>query len=356
MSPLLLIFLIFLLGPTSCSTRHNNNINIYSSTLIQFSSLAWDPIAKHFVAGSTLGPAVYAIPEAGIVKCLFSEPFFNSSGVSATVVAVDHIRRRLIVGFSNRSSVAAYDLESYRRIVAVSLPELDDGLGGVTMDLESGEVFVSSAHRGVVLKVGVEGDRWKVIAEFKIPNNQGLGGLVHTSQGYIITVQPTTKKIFKVDSVKRTVEEILSGDSGNYRLAPAPHAITLRTNLSAVVATNHALASIKSDNTWEQAYTTDIIKHKHEKTVVALAMRGGKTFALMKSQESYWIEEVFWGMSFLVKLTLWILLFVSLLWFLVKLTLMWKWNGKDKYPITPYGHWAWPPIEWPAICCWFQKK
>lgn len=193
MSPLLLIFLIFLLGPITCSARHNNNnninININSSTLIQFSSLAWDPIAQHFVAGSALGPAVYAIPEAGIVKCLFSEPFSNSSGVSATAVAVDHVRRRLIVAFSNRSSVAAYNLESYMRIFAVSLPELDDGLGGVAVDLESGEVFVSSAQRGVVLKVGVEGDRWKVIAEFKIPNNQGLGGLVHTSQGYIITLQ-----------------------------------------------------------------------------------------------------------------------------------------------------------------------
>lgn len=36
----------------------------------QFFSLAWDLIASHFVAGSTLGPAGYAIPEAGTIKYL----------------------------------------------------------------------------------------------------------------------------------------------------------------------------------------------------------------------------------------------------------------------------------------------
>ena len=142
MSFLLFISLFFLLNPTPCSAHQSISIN--SSTLLQFSSLAWDPISQHFVVGSTLDPSVYAIPEAtGTVKCLLSEPSSNRSGVSVTAVAVDHIRQRLIVAFANRSSVAAYDLKSYKKIFEVLMPELNGDPSGVAVDLESGEVFVS---------------------------------------------------------------------------------------------------------------------------------------------------------------------------------------------------------------------
>ena len=160
MAPLFFIFLVFLLSSTPYSAGRSININISSSTLLQFSSLAWDPIAQHFVAGSNLDSAVYAIPETGTVKCIISKPSSNNSitGISTTAVAVDHVHQRLIVAFSNHSSVAAYDLKSYRRIYAMPLPQLDGAPSGVVVDLESGEVLVSSASRGVLLKVGPYGD------------------------------------------------------------------------------------------------------------------------------------------------------------------------------------------------------
>jgi hypothetical protein len=145
--------------------------------------------------GSISGPNVYAIPDVGMAKCLISEPSSNGSNISVTAVAIDHIRHRLIVAFSNHSStVAAYDMKSYRTIFTVPLPEMNGAPSGVAVDLKSGDVFVSSSKRGVVLKVGSEGERRKVISKFKVSDDGGLGGLVHTSHGYIITVQVRYRK------------------------------------------------------------------------------------------------------------------------------------------------------------------
>jgi hypothetical protein len=209
MSPFMLLSLVFLLAPAACFPRHVININ--SSVALELSSLAWDPVTGRFVAGSISGPNVYAIPDVGEVKCLVSEPSPNSSGVWVSAVAIDHILHRLIVIFSNNSStVAAYDMKSYGRIFAVPLPELDGVLSGVAVDMKSGDVFVSSSRRGVVLKVGSGGGKRKVISEFKISDDEGLGGLVHTSNGYIITVQVRSTYIITSQRYTSINESLIS--------------------------------------------------------------------------------------------------------------------------------------------------
>ncbi|XP_078148485.1 uncharacterized protein LOC144543908 [Carex rostrata] len=290
MCPLLLFSLIFLLvlNTTPCSARHIININ-YTTTL-QFSSLVWNPTAQHFVAGSAIGPTIYAISDEGTVECLISEPFFNSSGVSVTALAVDQIRLRLIVVFSNPSFVFAYDLKSYRRICAVRLSELDGVPGGVVVDLNSGEVFVSSARRGVVLKVGLQRDSKKEISEFKISGDKGLGGIVYLSHGYIIVLQTTTGKILKLNTTDGTVKEVLPRDS-SMPLAPSGQAIVLQTEKSIVVATNHSLLIIESDdNSWARGVAIKNKRMKMEEeemvNVVAVAMREGENvYVLVNSHK-----------------------------------------------------------------------
>ncbi|KAF3332913.1 hypothetical protein FCM35_KLT02490 [Carex littledalei] len=278
MVPLFLLSLLFLLVIGASSAHHVISIN--SSTL-QFSSLAWDPTAHHFVAGSAMDPTVYAITDEGTVKCLLSEPSSNNSGDSVTALTVDQIRLRLIVAFSNPSSVSAYDLKSYRRIYAVPLPELDGSPGGVVVDLKSGEVFVSSARRGIVLK--------------------GLGGIVYLKHeylihGYILVLQTRTGKIFKVDTVDGTVNEVLSRDS-SMPLAPSGHAIALQIEKFVVVATNHSVLLIKNDkNRWARAAIVNKMKMEEGKIVMALAMREGENvYVLVNSPKGYMIEEAVLG-------------------------------------------------------------
>lgn len=186
MSTLVLLSLLFLLGPTASSARHV--ITFRSSTPLQPSSLEWDPIAQHFVVGSAAGPSIHAISDAGVVEHLLSDPTATGVDASVSSVAVDRKRSRLIVAFSDPSSVAAYDLKSLERIFAVALPEMDTNPGGVAVDLSSGEVFVSSTLRGVVWKVGLDG-AVGALSESKNFADLGLGGIVHVSRGYLLVVQ-----------------------------------------------------------------------------------------------------------------------------------------------------------------------
>lgn len=159
-----------------------------------------------------MSPTVYAIDDEGMVKCLLSEPSSNRSDVSVTALAVDQIRLRLIVAFSNPPSISAYDLKSYKRIYKMSLPELDGAPSGIVVNLESGEVFVSSARRMVVLKVGPYGDTLqkfvlsarikllnnisnnhtlgkRIISELNISSDEGLSGILYLDHGYILVLQ-----------------------------------------------------------------------------------------------------------------------------------------------------------------------
>ncbi|KAF3320373.1 hypothetical protein FCM35_KLT22024 [Carex littledalei] len=282
MCSLLLLSLIFLLvlNTTPCSARHIININ--SSTTLQFSSLVWDPTAQHFVAGSAMGPTVYAISDEGTVKCLLSEPSFNSSGVSVTALAVDQIRLRLIVAFSNPSSVTAYDLKSYRRIYA------------------------------------------------------GLGGIVYLSHGYILVLQKTTGKILKVDTKDGTVKEVLPRDS-SMPLAPSGHAIVLQTEKSIAVATNQNLLIIESDdNSWARgAAIKDKMMMEEGEMVVAVAIREGENvYVLLNSQKRYMIKEAVWEES----IPGYVYVLGGSCIGILLLYLLWE-TLNDKNPAnTPYGH------------------
>lgn len=195
MSSLVLSLLFFLLCASPSSARHV--ITFRTSTPLHPSSLAWDPIGQHFVVGSTRGPTVHAISDAGVVEHLLSDPSAAGAHGTVTSVAVDHLRRRLIVAFSNPGSVSSYDLKSYERIFAAPLPEMDTVPGGIAVDLRSGDAFVSSSKRGVVWKVGLQG-ALEVISESKFFGDQGLGGVVHVGRGYLLVVQVQFRFCFSI--------------------------------------------------------------------------------------------------------------------------------------------------------------
>jgi hypothetical protein len=67
-------------------------------------------------------------------------------------------------------------LKSYERIFTIPLPELDGDLAsGVAVDLESG-------------------DKRKVVSKFKVSDDGGLSGAVHTSQDNIIAIQVISRE------------------------------------------------------------------------------------------------------------------------------------------------------------------
>jgi hypothetical protein len=145
--------------------------------------------------------------------------------------------------------------------------------------------------------------------------------------------QPTTGRIFKVNSENGTVKEVLNIESGK-PLTQTGHAIALQSNISIAIATNQRVVSIESDKTWEQIADIDMVKlGRHRKTVVALAVREGKTYALVMSQGGYVIEEIVWsydGVWNTVFFVVIILCVCAIHW------LLWELDGRGKV-ITLYG-------------------
>ncbi|KAJ3699880.1 hypothetical protein LUZ61_003585 [Rhynchospora tenuis] len=298
MLPFFFLFIFFLLGPTPSSAPHS--ITISSSTPLRLSSLAWDPIGKQFLVGSSDGPTIYAVSDSGMVQCLLSDISPNNTGASVAAINVDHVRHRLIVAFSNSSYVAAYDLISYRKICALPLPQLDSAPGGVAVDMENGDVFVTSSRRGIVLKVRLDGDG-SLISEYdiedEISDDQGLGGIVHVindQSPYILVIQTATGEIFKIGSNDGIVNEVSSSDNSNM-LVPSGNAMALHNDLSLTVAANRNLLLLKSDVTWSRASVNGNITVKHRDQSIAVATQEGKkAYALIESPYGYRIEEVQW--------------------------------------------------------------
>ncbi|KAF3319906.1 hypothetical protein FCM35_KLT21851 [Carex littledalei] len=179
--------------------------------------------------------------------------------------------------------------------------------GGVVV-IREWEGFVSSARRGVVLKVGLQRDSRK----------------------------KTTGKIFKVDTTDGTVKEVLPRDS-SIPLAPSGHAIALQTEKSIAVATNQSLLLIESDdNSWARGAA---IHHKMKmdegKMVVAVAMRERKNvYVLVNSQKGYMIEEAVWEES----IPGYVYVLGGSCIGILLLYLLWE-TLNDKNPAnTPYGH------------------
>ncbi|KAJ4821402.1 Sodium/potassium/calcium exchanger Nckx30C [Rhynchospora pubera] len=307
MLPFFFLFLFFLLGPTPSSAHHS--IAIISSNPLRLSSLAWNPISKHFLVGSSEGPTIYAVSDSGMVQCLLSDISLNSTGASVAGVAVDHVRHRLIAAFSN-SSVAAYDLTSYSKICSLPLPQLDGAPGGVAVDMENGEVFITSSRRGIVLKVRLDGDG-SIISEYEINDDQGLGGIVHVvndQNPYILVIQTATGEIFKIESNDGIVKEVSSDDKSN-TLALSGSAIALHNDLSLTVAANRNLLLLQSDGTWSRASVKGNIRVKHhDQSIAVVTQQGKKAYALIESPHGYRIEEVQWWKFPLLRCLLFILL------------------------------------------------
>ncbi|KAJ3704227.1 hypothetical protein LUZ61_007932 [Rhynchospora tenuis] len=288
-------FLIFLLSPSTSFAVHS--ITISPSTPLRLSSLAWDPIRKHFIMGSSDGPTVFTVSDVGMVERILS----NTSGEFVASIAVDHVRHRLIVAFSNSSSVAAYDMKSYHKICELPLPQLNGCTGGVAVDMENGEVLVSSSGSGIVLKVLLDGDG-SIISEYKINDDHGLGSIVHVNgeRPYFLVIQTETGKVFKSRSKDGVVNEILS----RYKLktlAPSGNAITLLSGQVVLFAGNRRLLSLANtkdidDRVFDMTLMQPYISIKNPDQFVAVATQEGKkAYALVKSPLGYRIEEVEWS-------------------------------------------------------------
>ncbi|KAG1368074.1 putative Sodium/potassium/calcium exchanger Nckx30C [Cocos nucifera] len=245
--------LVLLVGSAVARNRH---VITFGSPGLAPAGLAWDGTAQHFLVGSRLRPAVSSVSDAGVVEALVSDSLLPPDS-SALALAVDNPRRRLLVAFARPATLAAYDLRSprpHRRIFISSLPDPAAVPGGIAVDSTTGDAFVTSGTRNLMWKVDLDGNP---IVFSKSPNYSppesagdedrpeaataagGLGGVVHVSLGFLLAVQGSTGRVFKVDAERGAARAVT--DVGVKKgLATEAEGVAIRSDGGGVVAGGRA--------------------------------------------------------------------------------------------------------------------
>ncbi|XP_010924183.2 uncharacterized protein [Elaeis guineensis] len=295
----LLHFFLLLLLVGSALARNRHVITFGSPGLAPV-GLAWDPTAQHFLVGSRLRPAVSSVSDAGVVETLLSDPLLPPDS-SAPALAVDNRRRRLLVAFARPASLAAYDLRSprpHRRIFSSSLPDPAAVPGGIAMDSTTGDAFVTSATGNLIWKVDLDGNP-TVFSKSPIYFPQesagdedrpeaataegGLGGVAHVSWGFLLAVQGSTGRVFKVDAEWGAARAVT--DAGAKKgLATEAEGVAVRSDGGVVVAGGRAARWLTSQDGWAVAAVYDEAAVE-EGRARAVAVREGRRVYLLVTPE-----------------------------------------------------------------------
>ncbi|KAL2329704.1 hypothetical protein Fmac_017285 [Flemingia macrophylla] len=273
--PFLLIVTItvFLLGPGPILARDAHVINFQYPNLYP-ESLTWDAQAQHFLLGSLRQRIIAAVSDAGIVETFISDTDLPA-GAAFLGLAIDPPRNRLlaVVHSSHHlpplNALAAYDLRSRRRIFLSALPsENSDSANDVAVD-HSGNAFVTNSGGNFIWKVTVDGSASifsrspMYTASTNNPSgggepygSVGLNGITYVSKGYLLVVQSSSGKVFKVDAEDGTARRVLVDEE----LIGAEDIAVRKDGVAAAVSPMKVLWLMKSDDNWAKGAVYDKVE------------------------------------------------------------------------------------------------
>lgn len=268
------IIVFFLLGPRAVPVvaRDAHVINFRSSNLYP-ESLAWDPLMQHFLLGSLRQRVITAVSDSGIAETYISDTDLPADA-SILGLAVDTTRNRLLAVVHSYpplppfNALAAYDLRSRRRLFLSPLPsEGIDAANDVAVDY-NGNAFVTNSGGNFIWKVTTDGSASifskspKYLAERNSPSDDdddsphnylGLNGIAYVSKGYLLVVQSSTGKVFKVDAEDGTARKVLLKEE----LIGAEDIALRSDGMAAVVAPMKELWLLKSMDSWSEGAVYD---------------------------------------------------------------------------------------------------
>ncbi|KAM7463460.1 hypothetical protein LguiA_031581 [Lonicera macranthoides] len=261
-------FFIVFLGPAQARSPHI--INFRSPNLYP-ESLAWDPIAQHFLVGSLRYPTILSISDAAVVDTVISDPSLPPDSTFLGVT-VDPLRRRLLTAVHSNSqtpsfnALAAYDLRSGQRLFLTPLLDPASTIyAPATNDIAvdfSGNAYITNSASNFVWKVNPEGEG-SVFSQSPVFSSHpvdpttpysscGLNGVAYIGKGYLLVVQSSTGKLFKVDGEDGTARTVIL----NKDLTGAD-GIAVRSDGVVVAVSQYKAYYIKSDSSWSEGVVFD---------------------------------------------------------------------------------------------------
>ena len=203
--------------------------------------VAWDPGRRELLVGSFGTPArISAVGADGVARAVVSDP--ELTGFAGMKVDTRHNRVVAVYGNpaepAGGTGLASYDLATGRRTSLVDLTGSGPrGANDVVLD-KSGTAYVTDALGGAVYRVEPDGTVATLVSDPRLLPAIGANGIVWHPDGYLLVVNYTTGRLFRLDPRHPALTEVrlatpLIGGDG----------MALRGDGTLIVATN-ALAGV----------------------------------------------------------------------------------------------------------------
>ncbi|KAK9055866.1 hypothetical protein SSX86_026953 [Deinandra increscens subsp. villosa] len=246
------------------STPATNYYQFHSTGWFRESS-KWDEVNRRFIVSftDTGGLGVVNVPDDHNPSLVLQEiPVVvntDAVGNGTCGVFIDRPRNRVVVAiadvFGNSySAVAAYDLDSWKRLFFTQLSSSGGGKSfadDVTVDSE-GNAYVTDAKGTQIWKVGVDGELLSVIKSPLFHAKEWyndiitLNGIVYHPNGYLLVAHTITGNLFKVEIKNDNKVTLVNVDS---RLTVAD-GLELLSPTQLVVAGANGVKLVESSDDW----------------------------------------------------------------------------------------------------------
>ncbi|KVI12549.1 uncharacterized protein LOC112507711 isoform X2 [Cynara cardunculus var. scolymus] len=256
-------------------------------------SSKWDQVNSRFIVSFTDGGGlgVVRVPEDHNPDLVLEEiPVVKNTdavGNGTCGVFIDRPRNRVVVAiadvFGNTySAVAAYDMDSWKRLFFTHLPSSEDGKSmadDVTVDAQ-GNAYITDAKGTQIWKVGVDGQILSVIksplfhAKEWYHNFFTLNGIVYHPNGYLIVGHTIAGILFKVEINNGNRVALVKVDT---RLTVAD-GLELLSPTKLVVAGANGVKLVESNDDWTTASVigrSPVLKHR---MATAAMVKDGKVY------------------------------------------------------------------------------
>ncbi|KAL5700885.1 hypothetical protein ACHQM5_026286 [Ranunculus cassubicifolius] len=273
-------------------SKHSTHLYQYYSNGYMRECTKWDDAHRRFIVsyfeggvGQILVPEKYDQGNVLEEKMVIKEE--ELKGNASLGMVIDKKRNRVLVvnadvkGFVY-GGLAAYDLDSWRRVFLVQLSGPGDEKSfadDVAID-EDGNAYVTDCKSSKIWKVGVNGELLSTIRSPLFTHRQwykdlvSLNGIVYHPDGYLLVMHTIGGKLYKVDikteevTVIKVDGSLLFGDG-----------IELLSPTKLIVAASHPSARlVESLDGWETATVIAKFSGPLHRLATAATVKDGKVY------------------------------------------------------------------------------
>ncbi|KAJ9543166.1 hypothetical protein OSB04_022873 [Centaurea solstitialis] len=258
-------------------------------------STKWDHVNRRFIVSFLDGGGLGVLPlpediddKPGVVlQEIVVVKNTDAVGNGSCGLFIDHPRNRVVIAIADvlgntYSAVAAYDLNSWKRLFFTQLSFSGDGktfADDVTVDAE-GNTYVTDAKGTKIWKVGLNGELLSVIKSPLFHAKQWykdfvtLNGIVYHPNGYLIVAHTLTGYLFRVEINNDNKVTVVKVDDS----LSIADGLELLSPTKLVVAGANGVKLVESDDDWVTATIvgrSPVLKHR---LVTSSTVKDGKVY------------------------------------------------------------------------------